>query len=146
MTTIRNKLEIFPSPNGGIIHIPGSEPTSNHSSLRLVNELKENGRNKPYISLRKALEVIPGATIETWQNSGGQLGVRVRFFVLPDGPPQFTGCVPSEETGKLPCSVNDWYKILAENADGIFKPEKKAPSLDELCSTFTYRYGNSEIF
>lgn len=146
MFTIKNKLEIFPSGNGGIIHIPGSEPTSNHSSLRLVNQLKANGRNKPYISLKKALELVPGSTVEMWTNSAGQRGVAVRFFVLPDGPPQYNGCIPLSETGKLPCSINDWYTILAENADGILKPEQKGPSLDELCSMFTYRYKNSEIF
>lgn len=146
MVSIRNKLEIFPSPNGGIIHIPGSEPTSNHSSLTLVNELKENGRNKSYISLKKALEVIPGATVEMWTNSAGQRGVPVRFFVLPDGPPQYTGCIPSEETGKIPCSVNDWYTILAQNADGIFKAQEAGPSIDQICSMFTFRHGNSEVF
>lgn len=146
MISIKNKLEIFPSGNGGIIHIPGSEPTSNHSSLRLVNELKENGRNRPYITLKKALEVVPGSTVEIWSNSAGQRGVPVRFFVLPDGPPQYTACASLDGTEKPLCSVNDWYTLLAQNADGILKPDQKAPSLDDLCSMFTYRYKNSEIF
>lgn len=170
MFTIKNKLEIFPSGNGGIIHIPGSEPTSNHSSLTLVNQLKANGRNKPYISLKKALELVPGSTVERWSNSAGQRGVPVMFFVLPDGPPRYDGCpnrapfpqggledggeilfedgtpIEFEEEDPIPCSVNDWYTLLAENADGILKPEQKGPSLDELCSMFTYRHGNSEIF
>ncbi len=152
---IQNKLEIFPGPNGGIIHVPGSEAVSNHSSVKMINgqpaglanAMKDNGRiGKTVISLRKALEVIPGSFVERWSNSGGSMGTPIRFFVLPDGPPQPSACENGNPIGTGTCLVNDWYKILAENAEDGLDEEETSPDLDQICSMFTFRHRNSELF
>jgi hypothetical protein len=154
---IQNKLEVFPGPNGGIIHVPGSEPVSNHSGVKeidgkpagLAEAMRQNGRiGKSIISLRKALEVIPGSTVERWLNSGGSgpNGSAIKFFVLPDGPPQPSACTDGNPLGTGTCSVNDWYKILADNADSDLPDDEATPDLDQICSTFTFRYKDSELF
>lgn len=154
---IRNKLEVYPGPNGGIIHVPGSEPVSNHSGVKEINgqpaglaeAMRQNGRiGKSIISLRRALEVIPGSTVERWLNSGGSgpNGSNIRFFVLPDGPPPQSDCENGNPLPSGTCSVNDWYKILADNADGDITEEEATPDLDQICSMFTFRYKNSELF
>jgi len=106
---IRNKLEVLP---GGVIRIPGCEPVSAFSSRRLSEELHCNAS---VISVEKALEVVPGSTLERWQ---GPVGIPATglFFVLPDGPP------PSGM--KCPCiRTEDWYQVLRDNAEPITPEE-----------------------
>ena len=97
--SIRGKLEVLP---GGVINIPGCEPTSAASSITLeVNRQC----TASVITLERAKELIPNATMEMWHNP-------IRwFFVLPDGPPTQPGC----STAGRACGY-DWYQVLRDGA------------------------------
>jgi hypothetical protein len=79
-----------------------------------------------YITLKRALEVIPEAKV---LNSPSP---NFRFLVLPEGPPPANRC---------PCNrVRDWYQILRDNADiPGEQPDtrSKADKLSDICSSFT---------
>ena len=134
---IQNRLEIRPGPGGGIIQIPGCEPTSIHSTDSLVENMKFYC-NASFITVETALEVVPGSRVEFLHNSGGGRGVRMRFFVLPDGPPQPPVCPQG--------CVTDWYAILRQNADATVDEEQDdTQTIDQICDTFSFRSDNSEL-
>jgi len=104
---IQNRLRIWA---GNIIAVPGNEPISTvtHVSNYQYNPYVTTLLNcdycsHVYISVKKALEVIPGSYVTIVSNR------YMRYFVLPSGPPPDYKC---------PCDfVNDWYKIMRDNAD-----------------------------
>lgn len=91
---IANKLEIR---RGGYILVPGCEPLSNLTSLKL---LEQAPCQNTYVLLEDALEAIPDAIIEITYNP------HTRWFVLPSGPPPQYGCAETDCT--------DWYEILRQ--------------------------------
>lgn len=105
---ISNRLRIM---EGGIIMIPGCEPTSVVTYISTpwserddVVTLFNGGRCKSsYITVDKALEVVNGSYIINSPDPAS------RWFVLPEGPPPNSVC---------PCHrVADWYTVLRDNAD-----------------------------
>lgn len=88
---IQNKLEVRPD---SFVQIPGCEPISSLTSLRLAQQI-----SCPHslISVNDLLRCIPGAKLIR-----GHLGSGY-FVVLPSGPP------PNENQ----CNCNpDWYAIM----------------------------------
>jgi len=122
---VTNALVIRP---GNIIAIPSKEPISAvtkvyplYSTNPLVETITSTDDTYKFISLNKALEVIPGSKVIYYPN------LSTRYFVLPEGFPQ---------DGSCPCkSVTDYYKIMADNAD-IGKSEFE--SKDQSCDQFDY--------
>lgn len=117
---IRNMLEIRP---GGIIMVPGCEPVSSQTSLALATNMKCNAS---FISVQKALQVIPGSrVIRGVMTPYGQNGTGM-FFTLPEGPPPDGYVCPKD------CPP-DWYAILRANAG---EPEQQQGP--EECAGFNY--------
>lgn len=100
MITITFKLPVIP---GNLIIVPGTEPSSTLTSTLLEVELRKLGMPIPaLISLKDALELIPGSTVEIFDNGGNQIR---KLFVLPPG------------SIECPCvTLEDWYKILRDAA------------------------------
>lgn len=125
IVSIQNKLEVLP---GNIILLPGCEPTSAFTSPTLSNNLD---CNSSYITLSDALSIIPNAKVVSIYNTR----VKVRYFVLPSGPPP----TPQDCTN---CSTRfDWYKILRDNATPITNDidvqNAGVNCLDRICELFS---------
>lgn len=131
-TTIRNKLRIM---EGNIILVPGAEPISTVTSVGnfvynpygqdIVHNFHEL-YPASYISLKKAMEVIPGHDV-IWSSD-----YSYRFFVLPDGPPPPDIC---------PCyRVGNWYDVMRINADVGNINNNEETNINELCSGFSYNW------
>jgi hypothetical protein len=121
MIEVKNKLEIMP---GNVIRVPGCEPVSSLTGTEL---LKNMDCNASIIPLEDALELIPGSRIIGKFMPAGHVGTGL-FFELPSGPPP--------DGNACGCSVEDYYKILRENAkvrDGDEEPDE----LNE-CSGFNF--------
>ena len=112
---INNQLNIKPGPKGGIVFIPGCEPTSVLSSPRLNSAIRDSCPC-PFVYVEDVLEAIPGTTIKLISNSEISDGSRV--LVLP---PYNTDC-PCENTV-------DYYSILKE----LCQPEEECEDLGD-CS------------
>lgn len=111
---IRNKLEILP---GNVIRIPGCEPVTSFTSLALAANVNCNAS---VISLDKAIEAIPDATIEKVMAPSGFPGTG-QFFVLPEGPPTRPGCVTCDP-------IEDYYQRLRDAAEPIeFEEDEGLP-------------------
>jgi len=126
--SIQNRLRIY---EGNILLLPGCEPISvvtNISNYQYNPDVTTlyNNYDKickaSYIKLDKAREVIPEAKI-IWNHSPS-----ARYFVLPDGPPPDNNC-PHQNC------VEDWYKLLRDNADGTVEVLS-----GEECSAFSYNW------
>lgn len=124
---IANKLVIQPD---GIILIPGSEPLSvvSSPSIYAFNDRVEtiySREGNSYITVKKALEVIPGSWVLI-----AHPNYYYRYFVLPEGPPT---------PGNVCCKrIEDYYQILRDNADvGPFDDEDDTAGLDH-CSGFDF--------
>jgi hypothetical protein len=118
---IKNKLEIRP---GGVISVPGCEPTSSLTSTGLLNNIDCEAS---IIPLEDALALIPGSRVVRTMVPAGQNGTG-RFFELPEGPPpdgNYCGC------------PKDWYKILKENARVRDQSEEETQN-DDVCSGFDF--------
>jgi hypothetical protein len=90
------QLEILPS---GKIRIPGAEPTSALSSIKLSAHLADMGCRSALVELDDALAAIPGSFVKLGHNFGR--GYWQRWYVLP---PYDTGC---------PCDERvDYYTVL----------------------------------
>ena len=126
MVTIRNKLHVL---RGNKIIVPGCEPVSAFTSPTLAANWE---CTSSVIDLDVALQAIPGSYVE-WMNNPKTL-----FFILPDGPP------PAPDICDTPCSqsVNDWYQVLRDNADGTLDDldEDTRTELERSCSSI-YDYG-----
>ena len=133
MIAVNNFLRIF---EPGILQIPGREPISTVTSVgtspiwaeapQIVTIDKELRGKIAYITVKKALQVIPGSYIT---NSSDTFN---RLFFLPSGPP------PGDE---CPCHrIPDWYQILRNNADYGGPPEKKADEKPKSCSGFDFSW------
>lgn len=130
--TVQNRLRIY---EGDIILIPGCEPISviTHISNFMYNPSVTTMFNNfntictsSYISLKKAMELIPGHKLDYNHDMAN------RWFVLPDGPP------PSNE---CPRSIaKDWYKILRENADGVIINGQDVYSNGECSSIYDFNW------
>ena len=95
---VQNKLEVRPD---GMVQIPGCEPISSLTSLRLSQEMY---CPNSLIKVSDLLRCIPGAKLIRVFTPMGHLGSGF-FVVLPSGPP------PNENQ----CDCNpDWYKIMKE--------------------------------
>ena len=128
---IRNALRIWES---NIILVPGNEPISTVTSVSNVWSHNpfvkriEDEVTAAYISLTRALEVIPDATIMFLNPHPAY-----RYFVLPKGPPP--------HGNECPCGVvEDYYRLLRENADVGIQPETQKPTLDQICAGFDYNF------
>lgn len=128
---ISNKLRIL---EGNIVVVPGNEPISaatNISSYQ-YNPYVETIFNcdychNSYITLHKAMEVIPDATI-IWSSDPS-----MRFFALPAGP--------APDGNQCPCNIIiDYYDILRKNADSLIQEDERKPTIDEICSGFSYDF------
>jgi hypothetical protein len=116
---IRNKLEILP---GNVIRVPGCEPVSSFTSLALAANVNCNAS---IISLDKAVEAIPDATIERVLRPSGFPGTG-QFFVLPEGPPTRPGCNSCD-------IMEDYYQKLRDAAEPIeFEEDDEFP--DGVCA------------
>lgn len=115
---VKNKLEIRP---GNIIQVPGLEPIS---SLTGIGLSKYMANQSSIISVTDALKLIPGSRIVGKFNPAGQNGTGL-FFELPNGPPP--------DGGKC-CMLNDWYKILRDNAR---YPTEEEQTAQEECVGFS---------
>lgn len=100
--SIEFKLNIFPNVRGGIIWVPGCEPTSALSSPT-INENLRNECGNAFVYVDDVLDAIPGSKIIFVNNmevAGGS-----KILVLPGKTPE------------CPCStVQDWYGVLKELA------------------------------
>lgn len=99
---IRNRLRVLPGPpgSGGMVVVPGCEPSSSLTSPTLFREIKEADVCKSsLVTVADALEAIPGSEVVTMLNYEVQSGKT--WLVLP---PLSTQC-PQEVDP-------DWYKIL----------------------------------
>jgi len=112
--SIANKLEV---KLGNIILVPGCEPISDFTSTSLAVNID---CNSSFVTLRDALEAIPGSTIVR-QTNPSRL-----FFVLPIGPPVKPGCQSCQ-------SIDDYYQILRD-----ITPTKSQTSTAGACDTFDY--------
>ncbi len=99
MSKIQIELKLQVLGTNRII-VPGCEPTSATTTTTLAAYQSKGGICKsPTVSLRDALEAIPGSWIEYGTNFAAP---RLRWFVLPPFDPS-----------KCPCqSKPDWYGIL----------------------------------
>lgn len=120
---IQNRLRIL---EGNILLIPSCEPISivTSPSTHVFNPLVQSLHNNPpcdksYITLQKAREAIPEATV-IWDPNYSW-----RWFVLPSGPP------PNNICGR-DCQINDWYALLRCHSD------VNDPPLKQECSGFSY--------
>ena len=117
---ISNRMIVLP---GNVIQVPGCEPTSAATSAGLAAYMREACTGS-YITLKKALDVIPGSSVEFGSHGD-------RYFILPDGPPGDPGC---------PCILpNDWYDVLRKNADSPIKTEEQPPKYNP-CSGFAINF------
>lgn len=117
---VKNRLEI---KLGNILQVPGCEPTTSISSLALSKNLDCNAS---IIPLADALALIPGSRVVGSLAPRGHAGTGM-FFELPSGPPpDGNSCV---------CSVEDWYKILRDNAK---VPEQEKKEEFGPCSGFNF--------
>lgn len=129
---VSNRLRIY---EGNILLIPGCEPISvtthisnfqiNRDVVTLFNRFEEICPSS-YITLNKAMEAIPEATL--WYGHDPAF----RWFVLPSGPPPSNLC-------KCPRGVpEDWYQILRENADTTDLTDDQKAEILADCSAFSY--------
>ena len=95
---VANKFEIN---KGGKIRIPGLEPTTDLTSPTLANTL---GHHNPEISADRALQLIPGSSIEV-----SPFDPTIRYFVFPSGPPPDGNECPTR-------CPEDWYMMLRDEA------------------------------
>lgn len=131
MIEIANRLRIY---EGNILLIAGCEPISvvthisnyqyNPGVISLYNNYQEICKSS-YITLRKAMELIPEATLYYSHD------VANRWFILPSGPPPASKC-------PIDC-VEDWYGILREGADGVILKDDTVVSNGE-CSAFSFNW------
>lgn len=95
------QLEILPSNK---IMVPGCEPTSALSSVKLSSWLAASGCKNVLVNVSDVLEAIPGSYLK-YGNNFGRGGMRQRWLVLPPIDPD------------CPCSeYPDYYRILRELA------------------------------
>jgi len=128
---ISNRLRIY---EGNILLIPGCEPISvvthisnyeyNPDATTLYNNYQDICKAS-YISLFKAMELIPGATLYYTHDMAN------RWFILPDGPPPSSKC-PKD-------CIEDWYKILKDGADGVVLQDGTTLCNGE-CSAFSFNW------
>jgi hypothetical protein len=124
---INNRLTVM---QGDVIQVPGCEPASAATSSGLSKELFDHCKGS-YITLKKALEVIPGSSVHFGSHGD-------KFFVLPSGPP------PAGE--ECPCATPmDWYQILRDNASSPIREEKPAVNRYNPCSGFHYAFNGGGI-
>jgi hypothetical protein len=84
-----------------MVQIPGCEPISSLTSLRLAQQIS---CPTSLIAVNDLLRCIPGAKLIRVHTPMGHLGSGF-FVILPSGPP------PNENQ----CTCNpDWYKIMKE--------------------------------
>lgn len=107
---VRNKLEVRPD---NTIQVPGCEPTSSLTSTGLLRSLNCNAS---IIPLADALALIPGSRIVRTMMPRGQASTGI-FFELPAGPPP--------NGFNCDCNVEDYYKILRDNARVPDQPEQE---------------------
>jgi hypothetical protein len=119
---IKNRLEVKPGRHGGIIQIPGFEPTTNMTDTTLSINLRGKAS---IMNVRKALKLIPGSKLIREMKPLGHLASGW-FFELPNGPPPYGEKCPRD------CNP-DWYQILRDNAT-IEEPEDEPGE----CAGFDY--------
>jgi len=119
---IQNRIRILES---NVLLVMGCEPTSAATSSGFPANLREYCPAS-YITLKKALEVIPGAKLIY-----GPM-IDDRYFILPDGPPPPPICPQEPRT--------DWYDILRLNADSPIPEEEEEESRYDVCRGFNYSF------
>lgn len=121
---IKNKLEVKP---GNVISVPGCEPVS---SLTGTGLLRQRDCNASIIPLEDALRLIPGSRVVRTLLPRGQASTGI-FFELPDGPPP--------DVNDCDCTLEDYYKILRENATVGDQEQDEALELaGDVCSGFNF--------
>jgi hypothetical protein len=116
--TIKNKLEVKPTH---FVAIPGCEPVSSLSSLKLANAQLFYCKHS-LITVKDLLRCIPGARLLRVMMPLGHLGSGW-FIELPSGPPPDGCCLDPN---------SDWYSIMKTCAQD--EPPKPNPE----CSGFNY--------
>lgn len=115
---IRHRLLIV----GDKVKVPGHEPLSEQTTRSL--SVAFQGRDV-YISLTRALELIPDAAIVRSTLNQGTGGVE-KYLELPSGPVDGNECVCPE----------DLYKLLRDAAS--FRSESTQASMLDDCSAFDF--------
>ena len=94
------KFNVMPGPNGGVIMVPGCEPTSTLTSTHMEADMQAHGVCKAAIaSVNDVLAAIPGTYVERLPNMGWYSGRALLVF-----PARSQTC---------PCSTQqDFYKLL----------------------------------
>ncbi|MBD3408192.1 MAG: hypothetical protein GF411_18870 [Candidatus Lokiarchaeota archaeon] len=125
---VANRITIMP---GGTMLVPGCEPVSAATTEGLMVGIRDECHSS-YITVKKALEVIPGSHVEFGPNYDQ------RYFVLPDGPPPDFVC---------PCDIDrvDWYSILRENADVPPVQDEEPVNRYNPCRGFDYSFNKCNI-
>lgn len=112
---IELKLDILPNDK---IQIPGCEPLTDVSTTLAQRWKCPN----TYVSLKDALDAIPGAKVVDGHNWG--LGYRKRWLVLP--PIQIRCCIP----------YTDWYGVLRSLGSGEEPITEKYEACDVIGQGF----------
>jgi hypothetical protein len=118
---IKNKLEVV----GSMVKVPGFEPLSEQTTNSLSIALQGAST---YISLDKAMALIPGSKLLITYNGGptaGSFGHNM-FLELPSGPPPDGNSCPSN-------CIRDYYKILRDAARLSLTPLER-PNLAQECN------------
>ncbi len=107
---IQRKISILA---GGIIIVPGTEPSTAVTSTTLELELRKAGRQSPAIvDLKAALALIPGSSVEIISNTNSYA---MKFLVLP-----------AQDVDDCNCNNIDYYEILRGAARQASDEEKQA--------------------
>ena len=120
------KINVLP---GNIIIVPGTEPSTTVTSTTLELEIRKAGRQSPaIISLKSALELIPGSHVEILSNYNAPVQ---KLFVLP-------------EENLLSCCVvhPDWYELLREGSREASDDEKRAIATCSSIDDYDMLYGS----
>jgi hypothetical protein len=113
------------------VMVPGCEPTSAVSSIKLMNSIRRICRNS-LVPVQEVLDAIPGSHIQYGYNYGAGTadGVRQRWLVLP--PRSMECCVPAI----------DYYAIIR----GLPGCEPEVDEKFDFCSTIGMGYCPSPDF
>jgi hypothetical protein len=143
MINVNNRMQIIDgqSGSGGYVLVPGLEPVSitlpfaqlyrTNPYIKTILNCGDYNCHTAYITVLKALEVIPGSFIVRTNNN-------MKFYCLPAGPPPAGSKCNNIEGGDcLRDVMQDYYNILRANADIGKKETPKTPTLDQICSAFS---------